>query len=98
MKDLFEEQKQIKDLCEQCYYREQSRRNCREFLKINPDGKGMVCDPAPKVECKDHELYGREVKNKIVCWDFRLLEPSDKVESLMETGIPKHIDRLTILG
>ncbi len=58
-------------LCEKCYYREQSRRACSEYLKLHPDGKGMFCDPTPKAECKDHELYGLEVRSKTVCRDFR---------------------------
>jgi len=93
---LFEKQKKIKDLCEQCYYREQGRQACIEFLKICPDGKGMVCDCEPKAECKDHELYGCKIGNRTVCRDFRRIEPSEKAESLMKTGIPIFITDFSI--
>ena len=61
------------ELCEKCHYREQSRESCREYLRKHPDGKGgMICDPTPKIECKDHELYGvSPVGNKTICHDFR---------------------------
>jgi len=79
----------MEDLCEQCYYREKSRQACEEALKINPSDDGIVCDPAPRAECKEHKLYGKEIKNKIVCEDFRLLKGSEKFEYLMKVGLPR---------
>ena len=71
----------IENLCEKCYYRECSRQACEDYLKRHPNGKGMVCDPTPKAECKDHELYGEKIGIKTACFDFRPLTDSEKLES-----------------
>ena len=80
---------EIENLCEQCYYRERSRQACEDYLKRHPNGKGMVCDPTPKAECKDHELYGEKIGIKTACFDFRPLTDSEKLESVMKKGMPR---------
>ncbi|MDP3909667.1 MAG: hypothetical protein Q8Q14_04695 [Gemmatimonadales bacterium] len=36
-------------------------------------GKGLVCDPAPRVECKDHEGYDSDGWGREQCDDFEAL-------------------------
>lgn len=43
-------------LCETCRHRADSIRRVQEWR--DRGGKGMVADPAPKIECKDHAGYG----------------------------------------
>ena len=66
-------------LCERCQHRSDSRARVQEFIKIqishgeSPPFAGMVCDPAPKHECKVHEGYGRPVESRAECRDFEAM-------------------------
>lgn len=55
-------------LCDRCRHRADSIANCKEYLATGKTG--MICDPAPKYECKQHKLYGREDYQKKACSDF----------------------------
>jgi len=67
--------KDKKALCKTCFYRNDSIRRVKEYIKRNPAGEGMVCDPAPKAECKWHTLYGEEENyQKTACFDYKELK------------------------
>jgi len=64
-------------LCEGCFHRHDSRRRVEEHIQMKlergetPPFKGIVCDPAPKAECKDHEGYGvNPPGTKTSCCDY----------------------------
>lgn len=56
-----------KGLCEGCKHRAESIDRVKKWQERG--SHGMVCDPAPKVECKDHDGYGRE-GSRTYCDDF----------------------------
>jgi hypothetical protein len=56
-----------KGLCETCRHRDESIECVRKWRERG--GKGIVCDPAPRVQCKDHEGYGREGTREY-CQDY----------------------------
>ena len=61
----------MENLCDYCIERQNSIHRVEEFLERNPDGKGIVCDPAPKAECKWHKSYGYDNDSqKSRCRDF----------------------------
>lgn len=45
----------------------------------------MVCDPAPRAECKDHEGYRREPAGKRSCDDYTVLDAA--------LGLQQHVGR-----
>lgn len=65
-----------KGICDSCKHRADSIENVKKWRERG--GEGMVCDPAPKVECKDHEGYGRYA-TKISCRDFIIQEEGGRV-------------------
>lgn len=65
-------------LCARCFYRADSRRRCVEFAQLpRAPGvpRGLVCDPAPRAECKRHEGYGHvPAETRAACCDSRSLD------------------------
>lgn len=55
-------------LCETCRHRADSIANVTRWR--SKGARGMPCDPAPKVECKEHEGYGLSGSRKF-CEDYK---------------------------
>lgn len=61
------------DLCSRCMYRKESIEAMAQWKAANYDG--MLCDPAPKAECKRHRGYGvRPPETRAKCRDFKPVE------------------------
>ncbi len=62
----------MKGLCDSCQNRKNSKITVQEAID---NGYEYSCDPAPKAECKWHNLYGHANEfQKINCTDFKPLE------------------------
>jgi hypothetical protein len=63
-------------LCGKCFFRADSKRRVTEFVRLKLERgqdatKGLLCDPQPKHECKQHEGYGVDpAETRIECRDF----------------------------
>jgi len=57
----------MKGLCDRCQHRADSRARCAAHRGQH----GIICDPAPRAECKRHEGYGRTPWSKEVCDDYQ---------------------------
>lgn len=66
-------------LCERCRHRAESRARVAQYLDMHetrgttPGATGgMICDPAPKAECKYHQGYNYlNSGNRAACQDFQ---------------------------
>jgi len=62
-------------LCETCQHRADSIarviRALEDFKPTNDSDVCMVCDPAPKAECKRHPGYGHKTESRDVCRDYQ---------------------------
>jgi hypothetical protein len=67
----------VKDPCFSCQHRVDSIARVKRYRERNPEGGGMVCDPAPKYECKRHSGYGMKDETKIECRDYWPMEEND---------------------
>ena len=64
---------EMKDICFSCRHRVDSIKRVVDWR--NRGGKGMVCDPAPKAECKRHNGYtGNDDETREYCQDYRHAE------------------------
>jgi len=67
-----------KGLCESCKYRAESIKAAHKFIVRGglQDPNSIVCDPAPKAECKHHRWYGyHEDESKSFCRDYFSVTP-----------------------
>ena len=60
------------DLCFSCVHRRDSMAQVDKHRARG--GRGMVLDPAPRRECKEHAGYGRAPKSLKTCIDFCSIE------------------------
>lgn len=62
-------------LCETCQHRADSiarvNRAIKEFKPSSNDDVCVVCDPAPRAECKRHSGYGHKTESRDVCRDYQ---------------------------